>query len=177
MDKKCVVCKKASLKHCSKCKQTYYCGKEHQVSDWKNHKEDCLLYRALHGFSPAPTQENKVVYTQGYCLEFGNGFGGGFGSTVSVFLCSRGEWGCNCEACVINEISGRIEKKTGALLVSARKMHPDEVYRANPELDPIVDEACMSKGIFMMRFPPLVSPADKKPGNHTAAKESDQKSQ
>ncbi len=80
-----------------------------------------------------------------------------FGTPVTVFFCTRCEWNwnCNCKSCTINGIMSRISKKTGAWLASAREMQPDEADEANPELDPIVDEVCASKGILLIRFPPL----------------------
>ncbi len=38
---KCAVCGVASKSNCSRCKQAYYCGREHQVADWKTHKLVC----------------------------------------------------------------------------------------------------------------------------------------
>lgn len=39
---KCNVCKESqSVKVCSKCKVVYYCGREHQLQDWKSHKIFC----------------------------------------------------------------------------------------------------------------------------------------
>ena len=37
----CSVCSKEGAKRCSKCKLQYYCSKECQQSDWKNHKAIC----------------------------------------------------------------------------------------------------------------------------------------
>ena len=37
----CCVCSKEGAKRCSKCKLQYYCSKECQQSDWKNHKAIC----------------------------------------------------------------------------------------------------------------------------------------
>jgi MYND finger protein len=37
---KCV-CGNPGLKRCSKCKMTYYCSRQCQVEDWKDHKDDC----------------------------------------------------------------------------------------------------------------------------------------
>ena len=30
-----------NLKQCSKCRQISYCGKEHQIQDWTEHKKTC----------------------------------------------------------------------------------------------------------------------------------------
>lgn len=40
---KCAVCSKDADLRCSRCKQVWYCGKEHQVQDWKqgDHKKVC----------------------------------------------------------------------------------------------------------------------------------------
>ncbi|CAB4426657.1 unnamed protein product [Rhizophagus irregularis] len=40
-NKKCNVCKKPSTSYCSKCKLIYYCSKECQKKDWKEHKTSC----------------------------------------------------------------------------------------------------------------------------------------
>ena len=39
----CTFChsKTADLKRCLGCKKVFYCGKECQAQDWKNHKSDC----------------------------------------------------------------------------------------------------------------------------------------
>ena len=38
----CKVCEsQESLKRCAKCKTVYYCTREHQTQDWRNHKTDC----------------------------------------------------------------------------------------------------------------------------------------
>ena len=41
MEQVCCVCSKEGAKRCSKCKLQYYCSKECQQSDWKNHKAVC----------------------------------------------------------------------------------------------------------------------------------------
>jgi hypothetical protein len=42
--KSCVVCSKIEdLQSCAKCKLVQYCSREHQVADWKNHKEICNI--------------------------------------------------------------------------------------------------------------------------------------
>ena len=41
MEQVCCVCSKEGAKRCSKCKLQYYCSKECQQSDWKNHKVVC----------------------------------------------------------------------------------------------------------------------------------------
>ena len=37
----CIVCDEPASLRCSKCKGVNYCGREHQVSDWKRHKTVC----------------------------------------------------------------------------------------------------------------------------------------
>src|SRR6266536_2388050 len=37
----CYVCQKPTNTRCSKCHQTYYCSKECQKIDWKEHKKSC----------------------------------------------------------------------------------------------------------------------------------------
>ena len=39
----CNVCDKPSTNKCARCKQVYYCGRDHQVSDHRNHREYCKL--------------------------------------------------------------------------------------------------------------------------------------
>ena len=42
--RQCHVCHKLTdLLSCSKCKRTYYCGRECQVADWKSHKAFCKM--------------------------------------------------------------------------------------------------------------------------------------
>ena len=37
----CAICGKESFLFCGKCKTTYYCCREHQKQDWKEHKKSC----------------------------------------------------------------------------------------------------------------------------------------
>ncbi len=37
-----------SLRVCSRCKTTYYCGKDHQRRDWKSHRNQCNYINQLH---------------------------------------------------------------------------------------------------------------------------------
>ena len=37
----CKVCKIKCDSKCSKCSKVWYCSREHQKQDWKNHKKDC----------------------------------------------------------------------------------------------------------------------------------------
>lgn len=38
----CEVCQKVDgLKRCARCGVVAYCGKEHQLADWKTHKQVC----------------------------------------------------------------------------------------------------------------------------------------
>jgi len=40
--KACAICKATeNLKQCSKCRSVYYCSREHQLEDWKTHKNVC----------------------------------------------------------------------------------------------------------------------------------------
>jgi len=38
----CGLCSQHAKTLCSKCKKVYYCCREHQVSDWKAHKKNCV---------------------------------------------------------------------------------------------------------------------------------------
>lgn len=44
--KTCEVCKKPASSKCSKCKSSWYCGRECQVSAWKSHKQRCKVIAA-----------------------------------------------------------------------------------------------------------------------------------
>eukprot|EP00347_Sterkiella_histriomuscorum_P009367 403341486 len=37
----CNICKKPATNLCSKCKSVYYCNRDHQLEDWKIHKQVC----------------------------------------------------------------------------------------------------------------------------------------
>ncbi len=37
----CNICQKIATNQCAKCKQVFYCSKEHQIQDWKAHKTQC----------------------------------------------------------------------------------------------------------------------------------------
>lgn len=40
----CKICEKPTTKKCANCHQVYYCGKEHQIYDWKNgHKQNYVI--------------------------------------------------------------------------------------------------------------------------------------
>ena len=39
--KLCAVCEVSCKSKCQTCKKVYYCCREHQVSDWKEHKKIC----------------------------------------------------------------------------------------------------------------------------------------
>ena len=45
--KMCAVCEVSCKSKCQSCKRVYYCCREHQLSDWKEHKKDCLNGRSL----------------------------------------------------------------------------------------------------------------------------------
>ncbi len=91
----------------------------------------------------------QVVYHGGYRMEFD---GSPSGQTVTC-TCPRTGNVCRCAVAAIHR---RITQKTGLGLSSCRKMYPDEVGEVNYELDPTVDEACMSVGIIVIHFPPFV---------------------
>jgi hypothetical protein len=38
----CGVCAVKSTQKCERCEKTYYCCREHQVADWKEHKKVCI---------------------------------------------------------------------------------------------------------------------------------------
>ena len=42
MARACIVCGVTEkLRKCSRCKQVHYCGREHQLAHWKEHKANC----------------------------------------------------------------------------------------------------------------------------------------
>lgn len=41
----CAVCNKPASQCCSNCNVVYYCTRDHQKSDWKNHKNKCAPYK------------------------------------------------------------------------------------------------------------------------------------
>eukprot|EP00808_Paulinella_micropora_P004861 g46328.t1 len=41
----CTICQKPATSHCGGCKQIWYCSREHQRQDWKEHKPRCLTQR------------------------------------------------------------------------------------------------------------------------------------
>ena len=40
---KCVVCHAPAISKCGKCSLVYYCCREHQKTNWKNHKLSCVV--------------------------------------------------------------------------------------------------------------------------------------
>lgn len=54
----CRVCSQEGKFACSKCKNAFYCGSEHQKSDWGTHKLECKPKVNL-----APTELNKSAFT------------------------------------------------------------------------------------------------------------------
>lgn len=38
-------CGKEALQRCSGCQAVFYCSREHQKSDWKQHRLNCRAYR------------------------------------------------------------------------------------------------------------------------------------
>ena len=43
MNTQCIVCHdKEGILKCARCRSRFYCCREHQQKDWKNHKESCL---------------------------------------------------------------------------------------------------------------------------------------
>ncbi|CAG0903864.1 unnamed protein product [Darwinula stevensoni] len=45
---KCRICGIQARSMCAACKDVYYCSKEHQLQDWKNHKEKCLPFKTCY---------------------------------------------------------------------------------------------------------------------------------
>lgn len=41
----CSVCDKEATQRCSGCQSVYYCSRDHQRKDWKNHRSACRSYR------------------------------------------------------------------------------------------------------------------------------------
>lgn len=42
----CAYCSQEATFYCGLCKETWYCGREHQVADWKSHKSNCQLEKS-----------------------------------------------------------------------------------------------------------------------------------
>ena len=55
--KVCPVCHQAARKVCSRCKQVWYCGKEHQKEHWRLHKHACSIHDVAAAPAPAPAEE------------------------------------------------------------------------------------------------------------------------
>lgn len=74
----CAICSETTkLKACGSCTQVWYCSKEHQVDDWKNHKPKChrlnvnadpdseaevLQKMKSLSVTPSPTQLSKILF-------------------------------------------------------------------------------------------------------------------
>ena len=43
---KCAVCQAPAPNRCKQCKSTFYCSRDHQLSDWKSHKARCRAIAA-----------------------------------------------------------------------------------------------------------------------------------
>ena len=49
---RCAICGKLEgLSKCGKCKQAWYCCRDHQIEDWKNHKKECVSTEVQDGTS------------------------------------------------------------------------------------------------------------------------------
>ncbi|XP_008550191.1 egl nine homolog 1 [Microplitis demolitor] len=56
----CAICNKTDkLQRCSRCKNIFYCSKDHQKSDWRKHKVDCV-----DGSSSSSTSSSRLSPTQ-----------------------------------------------------------------------------------------------------------------
>ena len=51
MEHTCIICKKTCNSKCSICKETYYCGIEHQKQDWSRHKIFCNKKLKLYSYA------------------------------------------------------------------------------------------------------------------------------
>ncbi|XP_017782905.1 PREDICTED: protein msta [Nicrophorus vespilloides] len=47
MSNSCAICKNPSEQSCSLCNEVFYCSKDHQRQDWKNHKPKCAPYKIV----------------------------------------------------------------------------------------------------------------------------------
>lgn len=58
---RCKVCNKTEgVMACSRCKDEFYCSRQHQVSDWKNHKELCSQLN--------PPKDGETLHVTGILL-------------------------------------------------------------------------------------------------------------
>jgi hypothetical protein len=51
----CAICGHPASMRCAKCRNTYYCGEEHQKQDWKGHKKVCTAPSA------SSSTENELI--------------------------------------------------------------------------------------------------------------------
>jgi hypothetical protein len=58
--KKCAVCEaKQNLLRCSRCKQRWYCGQDHQRKDWPRHKAECGTLLRQHSDNKAQASSSS----------------------------------------------------------------------------------------------------------------------
>jgi hypothetical protein len=64
----CNVCKIPASNLCARCNKVYYCGKEHQRSDWKDHKHICeqyirrvVLLSEIHNNTPSCVRNRRII--------------------------------------------------------------------------------------------------------------------
>lgn len=50
-------CNEPGIQRCSKCKDSYYCSKDHQTKHWKEHKLNCSQYSS----SKVPSQTSVPI--------------------------------------------------------------------------------------------------------------------
>lgn len=64
--KECAICGVLeNLKCCGKCRSVWYCNREHQTSDWKNHKKICKILQEKQTFSDS---QNKLTCSKSNTL-------------------------------------------------------------------------------------------------------------
>ncbi|XP_060605420.1 rho GTPase-activating protein gacZ-like [Ruditapes philippinarum] len=68
----CKICGETkNLKRCGTCKRVYYCSREHQLKDWKGHKETCKELKSSQ--YEEQTGTNGMVYSKGNKCGIGEG--------------------------------------------------------------------------------------------------------
>ena len=58
---KCAVCGEAAKQRCSKCKGVWYCSRECQLKNWKEHKKMCKMLEEMHKAEQQRSEDVKKM--------------------------------------------------------------------------------------------------------------------